>query len=498
MERGTRIPVPTPVPDVLPTVARRVRPCSTVGLVLTLVLGTVLVGVLPATVVASPREGVTGVGVDDVLNGTDAPATNVVNGTALPDSEGLVRPDGNRTVGSVTNTTSTLDGVGEQADDVVDTGSTDGSSDGSALVDSEEDIEAASSVSDAVTGTATDAIDRQVTDGTLESDATVNATLESTLVGTLPGEIMDLVVSAGPTDDGSGGGHTTPRDDTEQGTSTPERRNQSGGAAMSSESESVDAGAERKADGRLGAPETNGEDPLGGVPPSVPAVFGIGGLGAFLATSTRFGDGFGAGVVREAVGTGVRRPMSSVLSRLRPLLGLAGYQRYEADDPLVHDTRAAIYDRIQSNPGIYLSALTDATDTPMGTVRYHLKILEFEGLVRRANGNGRRRYYPIDVEPGVLETLLEDSAAREVLSELAASGPTGVGDLAARVDRDPSTITHHTTRLAEMGLVERKRDGRTTLNRLTDEGQAAVPTARAGVPPSEPAPASSTGYSAGD
>jgi len=213
-----------------------------------------------------------------------------------------------------------------------------------------------------------------------------------------------------------------------------------------------------------------------------PGLSGVVGAGVLLVIGWRCSSAGGlatighSGAVDKLSSVGYRH-LTGWLDRLRPVLGLAGYQRYEDDDPLVHPLRGTLYDRIQTEPGTYLSALADATETPLGTVRYHLKILEFEGLVTRADLNGRRRYYPLDVEPGVIETLLEDSAALAVLEELATSAAT-VGELADRVDRDPSTITHHTTRLADMGLVERERDGRTTRNRLTDEGRAAVRSAR--------------------
>lgn len=212
---------------------------------------------------------------------------------------------------------------------------------------------------------------------------------------------------------------------------------------------------------------------------SFPVALGLGsivGVGAFVV-SRRATHGAITWVVGHTVDRSVTRMLADWLGRLLPVLGLAGYQRYEDDDPLEHETRAALYDRIQSDQGVYLSALSETTDTPLGTVRYHLKVLEFEGLVTRTTTNGRRRYYPADVEPELVDALLDDSAARAVLNELA-DGAASVGDLAEQVDRDPSTVTHHTTRLAEMGLVERERDGRTTRNRLTDEGRAAMRRAR--------------------
>ncbi len=60
-----------------------------------------------------------------------------------------------------------------------------------------------------------------------------------------------------------------------------------------------------------------------------------------------------------------------------------------------------------------------------------------------------------------------------MLDAVARREPASVGELADELGRDPSTVTHHLKRLEEDGLVERERDGRAVVNRLSPEAKTA-------------------------
>jgi DNA-binding MarR family transcriptional regulator len=61
-----------------------------------------------------------------------------------------------------------------------------------------------------------------------------------------------------------------------------------------------------------------------------------------------------------------------------------------------------------------------------------------------------------------------------VLRTPAREGPGSGRDVAAALDRDSGTVSHHLSRLEEDGLVERDRDGRSIVNRLTPTAEAAL------------------------
>lgn len=129
--------------------------------------------------------------------------------------------------------------------------------------------------------------------------------------------------------------------------------------------------------------------------------------------------------------------------------GLLGSHFHDDSDPLAHDTRAAVYDHIESVPGTYLSEISEATDVPLATVRYHLKVLRREGVVARTEIRGRQRYFPAGEDVSALDAALADEAPAAVLRALADHGPDSVSGLADTLERDPSTVSHHLDRLED-------------------------------------------------
>jgi predicted transcriptional regulator len=137
---------------------------------------------------------------------------------------------------------------------------------------------------------------------------------------------------------------------------------------------------------------------------------------------------------------------------------------------ITHETREAIYDHLLSEPGTYVSAFTDlpTVSAALGTVRYHLRVLEREGLIRSEKMRGKRRFFPVGTDPDALSLALESESTSAILEALAESADT-VSGLADRIDRDPSTVSYHLSRLEEDGLVERERDGQAKINRLAPD-----------------------------
>jgi len=160
--------------------------------------------------------------------------------------------------------------------------------------------------------------------------------------------------------------------------------------------------------------------------------------------------------------------LSAGFEDLWRFLGVLGYSRYDDSDPLDHDARAALYDAVRAQPGVYLSALSERADVNLSTARHHVRVLEDENLVASAKLRGKRRYYPSTTEDVELAAALSDPATAAVLEALADVGEAHVGLLADELDRDPSTVSHHLQRLADDGLVERERRGRAVVSRLTD------------------------------
>lgn len=232
-------------------------------------------------------------------------------------------------------------------------------------------------------------------------------------------------------------------------------------------------------DGTVTVASSGPSGPFGGSAPMAggAAVAGVGAVGAGLF-ARRTGALSGLQPVARSATSGAARVASALFGQTRDwfwrLVALGGYQRYANDDPLEHDARAAIYEHLQQFPGSYLTKVSTETGVPLSTVRYHVRVLEFENLVRNATLRGRRRYFPLGTAPNELDAALNDDAPTAVLETLVREGADSVSGLAEKLDRDPSTITHHLQRLEEDGLVERERDGRAVVNRVVPEVEAAL------------------------
>ncbi|MFA9426655.1 winged helix-turn-helix transcriptional regulator [Natronorubrum sp. A-ect3] len=258
--------------------------------------------------------------------------------------------------------------------------------------------------------------------------------------------------------------------------------------------------------GRADAAEAaadNGADgmPAGGTTPATDAVL-VGLLGAITAASAGAGAGASAGASTSAGAAGagglsglvanwlthssglrlLRRVGSVVPWELAPIFK---YSRYDDSDPLENEHRRAVYETIASQPGVYLSQVSDDSGVALSTVRHHVRILEAEGLVATAKVHGKRRYYleadgertvtTPDGTVGVeLHAALAEPAKRELLETLAALGPVSNGRLADELECDPSTVSHHLAALAADDLIVREQDGRSVSNDLTPDVETVV------------------------
>jgi predicted transcriptional regulator len=158
------------------------------------------------------------------------------------------------------------------------------------------------------------------------------------------------------------------------------------------------------------------------------------------------------------------------------LLTLLGYSRYDSSDPLEHETRAGFYDRIQSDAGVTLTELTSDNGVSESTVRYHTRILEEESLVEKVDLWGNVRLFPAGYEPKerALTVALDDTTLRNVLSAVRTAEPATVTTIADEIDRSPSTVSHHLSRLEGAELVDKERNGKRVVTTLAPDVHRAL------------------------
>lgn len=204
--------------------------------------------------------------------------------------------------------------------------------------------------------------------------------------------------------------------------------------------------------------------------PGLPNALGTVGAGLVLVAAgvRQAGLSLGAGLFL------VRPGSSNLLDRLIRFVVPLRYSRYDDSDPLDHDTRCDVYETVESNPGLYLSAVAEQANLPLSTARHHARVLEREGLLASAKVRGKRRFYPDGNEDVELSAAIDDKPTASVLDALWRHGTCSVAKLADDLDRDPSTVTHHLQRLESEGLVVRERDGRSVVNRLAMDVREAL------------------------
>lgn len=323
--------------------------------------------------------------------------------------------------------------------------------------------------SDTVSGTAENTSDTVentsggVTDGAVETAADVGATAVENTSDATTGSATPSRES--PADSERPANRTDSAAVANENASATGARGNGSGANGSAPNASAGAGRPRG-----GVPAPDGESVAVGA--GVGAAVAAGAAGRAYVGATGGSPEAATGVARSSVPL-VRSVYRGVADRVWRFLGVAGYALHSGD-PLEHETRSELAGAVEDNPGAYLSELAAASDASTSTVRYHLKVLEREGVLTPVKIRGKRRYFPGDEPVDELAAALADDATANVLRALASVGPASVSALAEELGRDPSTVTHHLDRLQEADLVERERDGRSVVNSLAPTAAAAM------------------------
>jgi predicted transcriptional regulator len=161
--------------------------------------------------------------------------------------------------------------------------------------------------------------------------------------------------------------------------------------------------------------------------------------------------------------SGVSSLLSGWLGRAFVLLR---YGRHDGSDPLEHETRSRIHDLVSETPGQTLTQLSAELDTPLSTIRHHVRVLERERVIVTRKQRGNRRIYPLGAENAELAAALQEESSAAVIAALHEQGRATVGDVVDRVEKSYSTVSYHLSRLVDEGLVVQEKDGREKVSRL--------------------------------
>ncbi|HLF15920.1 MAG TPA: winged helix-turn-helix transcriptional regulator, partial [Candidatus Thermoplasmatota archaeon] len=142
---------------------------------------------------------------------------------------------------------------------------------------------------------------------------------------------------------------------------------------------------------------------------------------------------------------------------------VAGYARVHGSEVLEHAGRSHVYDMVKANPGVSFMELARSLSLGESTLTYHLRVLERNGFVSAVKDGRYLRYF--DRASGLyaqdrklLVAALRNRATAAIAQEILRTPGIAQHELAERFHVAPSTVNWHIRRLAELGLVDLRRD----------------------------------------
>jgi len=136
------------------------------------------------------------------------------------------------------------------------------------------------------------------------------------------------------------------------------------------------------------------------------------------------------------------------------------------DDTLDLGPRKKIFNVIERSPGLHLREIDRNLDIPLGTIRYHLRVLEKRNLIVAKKEGKYKRYYAkgeVDKSDKNIMASLRKEIPRTIilfLMEFPGSTHTEINEA---LQVAPSTLSYHLKKLKKKSIVVNK-DGQYFVN----------------------------------
>ncbi|MCA9811940.1 MAG: winged helix-turn-helix transcriptional regulator [Nitrosarchaeum sp.] len=150
-----------------------------------------------------------------------------------------------------------------------------------------------------------------------------------------------------------------------------------------------------------------------------------------------------------------------------PVLILNGLSKVD-DDSNVNASEVLHF--IQENPGCHLRHVKRELKLAMGTIQYHLNLLEKQGKIFSEKQMFHRRYFPVGLfeqnEREILN-LLNQETPREIIMFILEKKNPSQSEISKRVNISPSSVNWHIKRMEKTGLIISEHGGKFTKYRLS-------------------------------
>ena len=118
---------------------------------------------------------------------------------------------------------------------------------------------------------------------------------------------------------------------------------------------------------------------------------------------------------------------------------------------------------IQQNPGSHLRKIKKELNLSMGTIQYHLNLLEKNSKILSERHNLHRCYFPVGMfgnnEKNVLEVLNQETTREIILFIIEKNEPTQT-DIVNHVNISAPSVSWQIKRLVDLGLINVITDGK--------------------------------------
>lgn len=142
------------------------------------------------------------------------------------------------------------------------------------------------------------------------------------------------------------------------------------------------------------------------------------------------------------------------------------------DESLELEPRKKIYRVIEDNPGLHLREIDRKLDIPLGTIRYHVRVLEKNDMIVSRKEDKYKRFYAtgeVDHADKKKLEVLRKELPRTIILFLLEYPDSKHGEISESLAVADSTLSYYLKKLRKKDMIER-RDGK---YRVKEEDQIA-------------------------
>lgn len=135
---------------------------------------------------------------------------------------------------------------------------------------------------------------------------------------------------------------------------------------------------------------------------------------------------------------------------------------------MLESPQTKILEFIINNPSSHLRKIKNNLGFSMGTIQYHLNVLEKERKIKSVKTKFYKNYYHINEFDDKVLSVFNLESPRRIILYLLQHEPSTHQDIAKRVELSSSTVSWHMKRLLDLKIVESEYSGKYTLYYLTN------------------------------